>query len=299
MNSRFFAMLIVGIMASILSIVKPDIVNAGSGPFFVVYDHHPENKGDVEVMLMTDYARARVGSDNIAQMLEIEYGVTDQWTTEFMIEGQKTMGDTWLYTGWRWENRYRLFKEELPINPMVYVEWENLNGATKYKMEVSGFKDLEPVENAEAKKEKERILETRLILGKDFGPMTIALNWINESDTRNKWETAYGYALGFSYAFNPIYSERRLKENGGHNHQQHRTNYNVTQWVIGAEMYGGLGDTKSFGIKPDKQEHYIAPVIQMVWHLSNIMLHFNFSPAIGLTSASDKIIFRTSIGVEF
>ena len=49
-------------------------VFAGNGPFFVVYDHHPENKGDIEIMMMTDYARAKVGRDNIAQMLEVEYG---------------------------------------------------------------------------------------------------------------------------------------------------------------------------------------------------------------------------------
>ena len=144
--------------AGIVLIFSPSRAVAGNGPFFVLYDHHPEEKGEVEVMLMTDYAKSKVGGNNIPQMLEIEYGVTKKLTTELMLEGQKTMGDTWVFTGWRWENRYRLFERELPVNPMIYVEWENLNGATKYKMEVSGFRDLQPVRNREAKKEKERII---------------------------------------------------------------------------------------------------------------------------------------------
>lgn len=282
----------------VVGLWNPSPVSAGNGPFFVVYDHHPENKGDIEIMMMNDYARAKVGRDNIAQMLEVEYGVTDQWTTEFMIEGQKTLGDTWLYTGWRWENRYRLFKEELPINPMLYVEWENLNGATKYKMEISSNRDLEPVKNEEAKKEKERILESRLILGKDFGPITVAFNWINESDTRNKWETAFGYALGIKYEFNPTYSEGPIKDHGLHSSHS-KKDFSMTQWVIGLEIYGGLGDTKSFGLMPDNQEHYFAPVIQLIKHFPNKMFHIHFSPAIGLTRASDRFVLRTAIGVEF
>lgn len=267
--------------------IGPSLTFAGNGPFFVVYDHHPEEKGEVEVMLMNDFNKSRVGRDNYAQMVEVEYGVTDRWTSEFMLEGQKTTGDSWVYTGWRWENRYRLFEEELPVNPMIYAEWENLNGATKYKMEVSGNRDLEPVSNTEAKKEKERILETRLILGKEFGPLTVAFDWINESDTLRRFETAFGYAMGFRYTIG-VHA-------GEHLHRRERRNGDNSRWIVGMEMYGGLGDTKSFGIMPKKQEHYLAPVV--MWHAYNVMFHF--SPAIGLTDASDKYVLRTAIGWEF
>jgi len=287
-----FVFMIIGLM------FNPSKIFAGNGPFFVTYDHHPAEKGEVELMLMTDYAKSKVGGNYVAQMLEIEYGVTKKLTTELMLEGQKTMGDTWVFTGWRWENRYRLFERELPVNPMIYVEWENLNGATKYKMEVSGFRDLQPVRNKEAKKEKERILETKLILGKDFGPLTVALNWINESDTRNKWETAFGYTLGARYSLSQAYSEKKENGDGDHNHHG-KDGHSMTQWVVGAEMYGALGDTTNFGIKPNRQEHYFAPVLQFKKHLPNMMIHFHLSPAIGLTRASDHFLIRTSIGVEW
>jgi hypothetical protein len=168
---------------------------------------------------------------------------------------------------------------------MLYAEWENLNGATKYKMEVSGNRDLESVSNAEAKKEKERILETRLILGKDFGPFTVAFNWINEGDTLARFETAFGYALGFSYDFSKAH---RMSGHVGHPD-------GGLPLVAGMEMYGGLGDTTSFGLMPKKQEHYLAPVVML--HAFNTMFHL--SSAIGLTGASDHFLLRAGIGWEF
>lgn len=268
-------------------------VFAGNGPFFVTYDHHPAEKGEFEIMLMNDFAvKSRVGKDYVAQMMEVEYGVTDRWTTEPMWEWQKTYGDSMLFTGWRWENRVRLFKRELPVNPMLYAEWENLNGATKFKMEVSGFRDKEAERNKVARKEQERILETRLVLGKDFGPLTVAFNWINETDTQRKnAETAFGYSFGVKYTFNSSHSEKSMEEH----HEEHKG----TQWVVGAEMYGALGDTHTFGIYGDDQEHYFAPVIQVMTHISGQMFHFHVSPAIGLTEGSDNLYLRTAIGVEF
>jgi len=103
--------------------------------------------------------------------------------------------------------------------------------------------------------------------------------------TRARFETAFGYALGFSY---DIRKAPRKYGHGGHHD-------GGLPLVASMEMYGGLGDTKSFGIMPEKQKHYLAPVV--IWHAYNVMLHV--SPAIGLADASDKYLLRAAIGWEF
>ena len=70
-----------------------------------------------------------------APYLEFEYGVTAQWTTEFYLEGQSTWGDSSVFTGWRLENRYKPLKREHWINPVLYLEYENLNEASRIQKE--------------------------------------------------------------------------------------------------------------------------------------------------------------------
>jgi len=173
---------------------------AGNNGFFVTYNSRVE-KGELELMVMNDYTqpstarRAEGQGDYFSQMIELEYGVTDQYATELMIEwfadtesGQKK------FTGFRWENRYRLFRDDLPLNPMVYVEYEDLDPATRFKMEVSGWV-RPPYHESEEEPDRERILESRLILSDDIGPVNVAFNWISETDLGGG-TTAFGYSIG-------------------------------------------------------------------------------------------------------
>ena len=41
-----------------------------------------------------------------------EYGATAWWTTGFYLDGQTTFNDSTLFTGFRWENRFRPLKRE-------------------------------------------------------------------------------------------------------------------------------------------------------------------------------------------
>ena len=166
--------------------------------YITTYNHHIY-KGEFEVMLMNDFTspsgpkRRKDGHKNyFSQMLEIEYAPTSQLALEFMAEAFEDIGtgDS-RFTGFRYEARYRLFKEEVPLNPVLYVEYEDLHVATRYKMEVSGWVEP-PFEEEEGDSDRESILESRLILSQDFGRWNAAFNWINESDL-NSDETAFGY----------------------------------------------------------------------------------------------------------
>ncbi|MDO8683338.1 MAG: heavy metal-binding domain-containing protein [Armatimonadota bacterium] len=173
---------------------------AGNDIYFVTYNHHIE-KGEMELMIMTDLTEpaertGEVGS-YLSSMLELEYGVTEQYATELMLEGffDFTHGFG-KFTGFRWENRYRLHKEKnRGLNPVLYMEYEDLDPETRFKMEVSGREDGKG-EPAELEGKRERILETRLILSRDKGPYNYAFNWINETDTRRRGFTEFGYAIG-------------------------------------------------------------------------------------------------------
>ena len=249
-------------------------------------------------MLLNDFARdVRGAPPYSSQMLMIERAMTDRWETELMMEGQKTSGEEYQYTGWRWENRYRLFEYGTFLNPGLYVEYENLKPTTKYVMEISGRTDRpeDPERNTE------RILETRLILGQDFGDkLSMSFNWINETDvfTRTAGRTDFGYALGLNYM---MYNADGGKANN-HGTHKHRPAAADGQWAIahvklGAELFGSLGDT-SLGLtaNPDVTEHYAG--LNVMTHLRN-GLHFMIGGAVGLTEVSQRGLVRFGVGYEF
>jgi len=64
---------------------------------------------------------------------------------------------------------------------------------------------------------------------------------------------------------------------------------------LGLELYGALGDTKSFGLTPSRQEHYVGPIF--MYHLNDHWM-FHTQLAVGLSKASDNL-FRMNFGYEF
>ncbi|MBI3008399.1 MAG: hypothetical protein HYY56_02620 [Candidatus Omnitrophica bacterium] len=263
----------------------------GTDGYFTTYNHHIE-KGEFEIMLMNDFTspsepKEEEGQgDYFSHMLELEYGVTDQWSTEFMVEWFEDIEHgVSEFTGFRWENRYRIFKEETLLNPTLYVEYEDLDPDTRFKMETSGW-ILPPYEEEEAEVHRERILESRIILSHDFGRMNAAFNFINETDLDNG-VTAFGYSLGL---ITLLHHEE--EEEGGAEHHHEEEHEKVG---LGIELFGALGDTKKFDLRPSRQEHYLGPIL--VYHVNpNFMIHTQL--AIGLSDASDDIV-RLNFGYEF
>lgn len=251
--------------------------------YITTYNHHIY-KGEFEVMLMNDFTspsspkRRNDGHENyFSQMIEVEYAPTSQLAFEFMAEAFEDIGTgDARFTGFRYETRYRLFKDEVPLNPVLYVEYEDLHVATRYKMEVSGWVEP-PFEEEEGDSDRESILESRLILSEDFGRWNVAFNWINESDL-NAGETAFGYSLGFLY---------RLPQHIEEGHAHHAKSAKFTPATLAFEFFGALGDTNKFDLRPSRQEHYFQPSV--MFHVGkNSML--STGVAIGLTNASDNII---------
>lgn len=251
--------------------------------YMTTYNHHMY-KGEFEVMLMNDFTspsdpkRRNDGHKNyFSQMVEVEYAPTSQLALEFMAEGFEDVGtgDS-RFTGFRYETRYRLFKEEVPLNPVLYAEYEQLHVATRYKMEVSGWVEP-PFEEEEGDSDREDILETRLILSQDFGRWNVAFNWINESDL-NAGGAAFGYSLGFLY---------RMHQHAEQDHAHHTKKQFMQPATLAFEFFGALGDTNKFDLRPARQEHYFQPSV--MFHVSeNSML--NIGVGIGLSHASDNLI---------
>src|SRR4029077_10135236 len=85
-----------------------------------------------------------------------------------------------LFTGYRWENRFRVLPREHWINPVLYLEFENINGADRSLLEVvnhDGKEDLAQP-SGDSRAEKKRELEAKLILSSYFKGWTIAENFI-------------------------------------------------------------------------------------------------------------------------
>lgn len=250
-------------------------------PYFVTYSHHLEEPGNLEIELNSNYGVQSHGNDFVAPWVEFEYGVKAWWTTEFYIDSQGTFNDGALYTGFRWENRFRPLMREHWINPVLYVEYENTNGADKTMIEVVGFDGAadHAVPNLLARKEIAHELETKLILSSDWKGWNISENFIGEKNLgHDPWE--FGYAVGAS---------RPLRLAATPNH----CNFCRENFLVGAEIYGGLGTSSNLTISGTS--HYVAPIVG--WQLPN-GVSFRLSPGFGLTDESHRFLLRWSTSYE-
>src|SRR5262252_7177553 len=104
----------------------PNSAGAQENPYFVAYDHYLEEPGNLEVEYFSTFGTQRGGNDFHAYWMEFEYGVKAWYTTAFYLDGQTTFGESTIFTGFRWENRLRLLDREHLINPVLYVEYEQI-----------------------------------------------------------------------------------------------------------------------------------------------------------------------------
>lgn len=267
----------------------------GHEGYITTYNHHVE-KGKLGLMLFNDYTspskHKRDGGqgDYFSQMAELSYAPTSQLILEFMVEGFEDVDNgSGQFTGARYEARYRLFEEEVPLNPMLYAEYEDLDTDTRFKMETSGWVDPPyTVDEGEGEPNREKILETRLILSKDVGRWNYAFNWINESDLVTG-ETAFGYSAGTRYTWHDPMARKAESEEHPHNRKW------LQPAALGVELFGALGDERKFGLRPSRQEHYLQPSITC--HLGeDWMATLGF--AHGLSGASDDMV-RLTFGRTF
>lgn len=250
-------------------------------PYFVAYSHHLEEPRNLEIEAYSIYGTQKGAGDFIAPWMEFEYGVTAWWTSEFYLDSQSTFRDSALFTGFRWENRFRLLMREHWINPVIYVEYENTNGADKTMIEVVGFDTQfdHAVGNSEARNEHEHELETKLILSSDYKGWNISENFIGEKNLGHEpWE--FGYAVGAS---RPLRSAATARQ----------CNFCRENFLAGAEFYGGLGTAASFRLAGTS--HYAAPIV--AWQMPNGVT-LRISPGFGLNDNSHRFLLRWGMSYE-
>ncbi|HEY1271566.1 MAG TPA: hypothetical protein VGF08_06255 [Terriglobales bacterium] len=256
-------------------------LQAQEAPYFVTYTHHLEEPRNLEIATSSTIGVPRSGQQAfLAPYMELEYGVKAWWSSEFYLEGQSTRGDSAVFTGWRWENRFRLLNREHRINPVLYFEYENINEASRIQKEIVGNAPEFGEPNAELVKERAHELEAKLILSSNVHDWNLAGNFIVEKNVSAGEGFEFGYAFGFSRPLATFAAADRCR--------LCRENL-----AAGMELYGGLGSTEGFGLHDTA--HYVAPVIS--WQVSdNASLHF--SPAIGLTHQSNPLQLRFGYSYE-
>src|SRR5262249_39609949 len=200
-------------VVSLLSLGMPVCpLEAQESPYFVTYDHYLEEPGNLEIEYFSTFGTQRGGNDFHSYWLEFEYGATAWWTTEFYLDGQTTFHDSTVYSGFKWENRLRPLKHEHWINPVLYVEYEDLNGTDKSLKEIVGH-DVQAdrlAPNAEARAEHEREMELKLILSSTARGWNFSENIIAAKNFANQpWE--FGYALGVSRPLSLKASAKRCR----------------------------------------------------------------------------------------
>jgi len=250
-------------------------------PYFVTYSQHMEEPGNLEVAAKNAIGKPQDSNRFVGASMELEYGAKAWWTTEFYLDGSAVSQDSTIFTGFRWENRFRPLAREHWINPVLYVEFENINGADKSLLEVvghDGTKDLTDP-HALARQEKLREIELKLILGSNFKGWNVSENVIFEKNLNdNPWE--FGYAIGASRPLKLAASAKKCS-------------FCAQRFAAGVEMYGGLGDRYSPGLH--ETSHYLGPAIN--WS-SPIGLTVSFSPQFGLNDHSVPCLYRFGIAYE-
>ena len=254
---------------------------AQESPYFVTYDHHLEEPGNLEIATSSTMGVPRSGQRfYFAPYAEFEYGVTGRWTSELYLEGQSTAGDSAVFTGWRWENRFRPLAREHWINPVLYLEYEGINEASRIQKEIVGNAPGFGEPNSELSQTHAHELETKLILSSNFHDWNLAENFIVEKNLSQNEGFEFGYSLGVSRPLASLASGTKCR-------------FCRENFSAGVELYGGLGSTAGFGFHDTA--HYLAPVI--AWQVSDNAT-LRFSPAIGLTHQSNPVLLRFGYSYE-
>jgi hypothetical protein len=250
-------------------------------PYFVTYSQHMEEPGNLELATKNAIGKPQDSNRFVGGSMEFEYGVKAWWTTELYLDGSAVAEDSTIFTGFRWENRFRPLAREHWINPVLYVEFENINGADKSLLEVVGHDGAADLTDphALARQEKLREIEVKLILGSNFKGWNVSENVIFEKNLNNNpWE--FGYAIGASRPLKLAASAKKCS-------------FCAQRFAAGVEMYGGLGDRYTPGLYDTS--HYLGPAIN--WS-SPAGLTVSFSPQFGLNDHSVPCLYRFGISYE-
>ena len=267
-STRFLPLLLLGF--ALLSHVS----HAQENPYFVTYDDHMEETGNLEVSTQSTIGLQKQHLPTFyAPYMEMEYGWNGWWTSEVYLESAAQSGNA-VFTGWRFENRFKPLQREHWINPLLYFEFEDINEASRIRKEIVGNAEVTDESLSELRHNKAREVEGKLILSSNVHNWNISENFIVEKNTSAPEPTEFGYAFGISRPLATLASGRDCS-------------FCRENFRAGVELYGGLGTTNSFGLWHTAQ--YVAP--GFVWQI-NPSNSVKVSTGFGLSSLSDRMLLR-------
>jgi len=256
---------------------------AQESPYIVTYNHYLEEPGNLDVEYFSTFGTQPGGNNFSASWMEFEYGAKAWWTTEFYLDEQTTLGDSSIFTGFRWENRLRLLQREHLVNPVLYMEYEQINDGDKIIKEVEGHDVAQDhsIRNALARHTLNHEVEFKLLLSNNFKGWNVAVNPLATKNLlpSDAWE--FGYAVGASRPLALAASPDIC-------------NFCRENFIAGVELYGGLGDVHSFGLRD--ASHYLAPAV--AWNLPSGWT-VRLSPGFGLNANSHGLLLRWGLSREF
>jgi hypothetical protein len=160
----------------------PSLARADRRAFTHTYEYPTLPKGELELEFWNTQA-GDVGDGDPSELelqIEIEYGLTSRWEIALYQTLGQVAGAPLSYATTKLETRYRLAERgEWPVDVNLYME----------VAKPFGIEELE--------------LEPKLILAKDLGALTVALNLIGELEIEDEVELVPGFALGASYELSP------------------------------------------------------------------------------------------------
>ncbi len=159
-----------------------------------------EEPGNLDIENQNVTAAPKNARAFFAPTVEFEYGTTAWWLTEVYVQGQATQFDSAIFTGFRFDNRFRPLPGEHWVNPVLYVEYEDVNAGDKSFLEVTGSTSIATlaVPNALLRKEVERSFEEELILSSNIMGWNLSENFISEKALNEPEPWEFGYALAVS-----------------------------------------------------------------------------------------------------
>jgi hypothetical protein len=257
-------------------------LRAQEPPYLATYSDALEEPGNLELATQNIYSSPKDANPFYGQTVEVEYGLTAWWTTEAYVQGQTTTHDSTIFTGFRFENRFRPLRGAHWVNPVVYVEYEDVNEADKSFLEITGNHVIadQQVSNALLRKDVERSIEGKMILSSYVKGVNLSENFIAEKNVSNEpWE--FGYAVGAS---------RQLASGAGSKECTFCRRY----FAVGAEMFGGLGTRYTFGLSGTA--HYAGPTVAFSSPRGVTLL---VGPEFGLNANTATVLWRMKASYEF
>jgi hypothetical protein len=251
-------------------------------PYFVTYSSVLEEPGNLEIENQNIAASPKNANSFFAPTVEFEYGTTAWWTSEFYLQGQATANDSTVFTAFRFENRFRPLPREYWINPVLYVEYEDTNGADRSFLEITGNTSITTLQvpNAALRQEVERSIEGKLILSSNAKGWNFSENIISEKAVNKNEPWEFGYALAAARPLSLTGSSRRCT-------------FCLQNIDAGAELFGGLGTRYTFGLK--QTEQYAGPTVALNTPHG---LTYKFSPEFGLNDNSAGVLWRFGVSYE-